>query len=104
MLSRNENKGRIMYANCPDCATGLDQHSVICPACRWDPILSDERTYGAEPDGTFTDRYSTTDLESVWATAAAERSPISRRRATILVGLVAMATLYWIVLTLLGTV
>jgi len=93
-----------MYANCPDCETALDQHSGICPACGWDPILSVQPMYGGEPDGTHADRYSATDLEAGWSTTAAARAPISRSRAVVLVGLVAMAALYAIVLTVLGMV
>jgi hypothetical protein len=91
-----------MYANCPDCETQLDQHSGICPACRWDPILSVEPIYGYEPESALAERYDVSDLVANWSTAAASRSPISRSRAVILFGLVSMATLYWVVLSLLG--
>lgn len=93
-----------MYANCPDCETKLDQHSGICPACRWDPILSFGPLYGAESDENLADRYTSADLDAGWLTATATRSPISRSRAIILMGLVAMATLYGIVLSVLGMV
>jgi len=94
-----------MNAYCPDCETDLDQSTGICPACRWDPLLASSRQAAAAPEReiSLSERYRGTEYDTNWqAAAVSQNSGISRGRAFVIVGLVAAASLYGVVLGILG--
>lgn len=93
-----------MYAFCPDCETELDQSTGICPACRWDPILSVQQVQSYEPELSLTERYRGTEYDGGWTTVTVTRTPVSRGRAVVVVGLLVLASIYWVVLTFMGMV
>ena len=56
------------------------------------------------PPSSLTERCRGTEFDSSWMAASSRPSvPVSRSRALILIGLLGMATIYWFVLSFLGT-
>jgi hypothetical protein len=93
-----------MNAFCPECETELDPTTGICPACRWDPEFSLGYTTVRTPrdtEGSITDRYRGTayDLSMQFEDAVHVESNVSRGRMFVILGLVAGAVLYGVVLT-----
>ena len=101
-----------MNAYCPECETDLDQTTGICPACRWDPLLSTEtqtEEMEPEPQLSLTERYRGSDYdlsvdELAMDPLAAGRtnSGVSRGRAFVIVSLIAGSILYGIGLAIVG--
>jgi len=93
-----------MNAYCPDCETELDQSTGICPACRWDPLLASARQPAlvAERELSLSERYRGTEFDTYWQATVSQNTGISRGRAFVIVGLVAAASLYGVVLGVLG--
>jgi hypothetical protein len=95
---------RIMNAYCPECETELDQSTGICPACRWDPLISTQfaAVEPVEPELSLTERYRGTSFD-ISALEVAERdNSVSRGRAFVLVSLICGAALYGVVLAGVG--
>ena len=92
-----------MHAHCPDCETELDQAHGICPACGWDPILSSIGSEHQEWAVSPSDSDRAKDLEAGWALAATKSAPVSRTRATVIAGLLAMVAGYGVLFTFLGS-
>lgn len=95
-----------MNAYCPECETELDQATGICPACRWDPLLSAARRSQApvEPPMSLTERYRGTPYD-IQAKAMPKRSDhLSRGRLFVVVAMVAAAGLYGLALGVLGMI
>jgi len=92
-----------MNAYCPDCETELDQSTGICPACRWDPLLAVQQpALLTEREMSLTEKYRGTQYDPHPELAMAGNSGISRGRAFVIMGLVAAAAVYGIVLALIG--
>jgi len=95
-----------MNAYCPECETDLDRFTGICPACRWDPLLStDVRTVKTTKPAemSLTERYRGTPYDfSLQSEAATQHSGVSRGRVLVVVGLITGVALYGIVLSLMG--
>jgi len=95
-----------MNAYCPDCETELDQSTGICPACRWDPLLSTAQppVQPAESAMSLTERYRGTeyDLGTQYVASSAASSGVSRGRAFVVLGLLAAASLYAVGMGVLG--
>ena len=97
-----------MNAYCPECETELDQTTGICPACRWDPIISNESLAvetTEDPEMSLTDRYRGTQYDIAMDQAAvgqATHTSVSRGRAFVVVGLVAGSIMYGIGLAIMG--
>lgn len=91
-----------MYAHCPDCETELDQSSGICPACRWDPILSIQQPELPELPTSLTERYRGSELDSGWSSTTVRGSTVSRGRALVILGLLGLVAMYWVVLVTIG--
>lgn len=94
-----------MYAYCPKCETELDQATGICPACRWDPIVASRQAVRVdEPEVSLTERYRGTRYEFSSGIAAERGSSMSRGRTFVVVGLLAAAGLYGLVLGVTGLI
>ena len=95
-----------MNAYCPDCETELDQSTGICPACRWDPLLSTAQPSiePAESTMSLTERYRGTeyDMQARYVASGAATRGVSRGRTFVVVGLLAIAGLYVITTGILG--
>jgi len=95
-----------MNAYCPECETELDRYTGICPACRWDPLLStDVRTAKTTmpPEMSLTERYRGTPYDySLQSEVATHQSSVSKGRVLVIGGLIAGGVLYGIVLSLMG--
>jgi hypothetical protein len=92
-----------MNAYCPECETELDQSTGICPACRWDPLLSAGPTRTpVTPQMSLTERYRGTEYDASIQMAAETSSGLSRGRTFLIVTLLAMAALYAAVFAVLG--
>ncbi len=84
---------------CPHCETQLDAVTLICPACRWDPLAPPEEGAAPSAELSLTERYRGTQYSSsVPATpvlAPQITAPTtSRIRTLIIVGFVALLGLY----------
>lgn len=95
-----------MNAYCPECETDLDPSTGICPACRWDPLIStDIRTIrtAQQPEMSLTERYRGTQYDfTLQSELVSSQQGVSRGRAFVLVGLVAVATVYGLMLSMMG--
>jgi hypothetical protein len=94
-----------MSAYCPKCETDLDPSTGICPACRWDPRIStDVRTVRtAEPEMSLTERYRGTQYDvSLQSAMVSSHQGVSRGRTFVIIGLVAAASLYGVVMGAMG--
>ena len=97
-----------MNAYCPECETDLDQTTGICPACRWDPIISQDPQAvetDQEPEMSLTERYRGSEYDIAMVQAAVGHAPntgVSRGRAFVVVGLVSGAIMYGIGLAIMG--
>lgn len=94
-----------MNAYCPECETELDITTGICPACRWDPMVT--RTVvepSSEPDYevSLTERYRGTNFDISTQQAAVEGTHVSRGRAFVLLALAAGVVLYGGVMSAMG--
>lgn len=92
-----------MNAYCPDCETELDQNTGICPACRWDPLMASSRqaAESVQPEMSLTEKYRGSQYDSYTPTITADAG-VSRGRAFVIMGLVAAAAVYGVVLALMG--
>lgn len=99
-----------MNAYCPECETDLDPGTGICPACRWDPLLSPgalTRRNMRPAEMSLTERYRGTpyglalDPEVLGGPAAA--TGISRGRVFVIGGLVLSVCIYGLVLAAMGS-
>jgi hypothetical protein len=105
-----EMENRLMNAYCPECETDLDAGTGICPACRWDPLLSPgavTRKNVRPPDMSLSERYRGTPYGLAvepdgFANPAQATSGISRGRLIVIGGLVLSVTIYGVVLAALG--
>lgn len=96
-----------MNAYCPECETDLDQSTGICPACRWDPLIAAAAQpvqQQPERELSLTERYRGTSFDVAAAEHAVDRSPVSRGRAFVVVSLVTGASLYALVVSVMGPV
>jgi hypothetical protein len=95
-----------MNAYCPECETDLDPSTGICPACRWDPLISTSIRsvrIEQEPGMSLTERYRGTAYDfSLQSEMAGSHEGISRGRAFVIAGLVAAATVYGLMLSMMG--
>ena len=95
-----------MNAYCPECETDLDPSTGICPACRWDPLISTSlRSVRIEPDAgmSLTERYRGTPYDlSLQSEMAGSHASVSRGRVFVIAGLVAAATIYGLMLSVMG--
>ena len=100
-----------MNAYCPECETDLDPGTGICPACRWDPLLSPGvRTLrNTKPaDMSLSERYRGTPyglaVESdVFGAPAQASAGVSRCRLLVIAGLVLSVGVYGAVLAAMGS-
>ena len=95
-----------MNAYCPDCETELDQSTGICPACRWDPLLSSAQQPArpAEPEMSLTERYRGTQYDVRLEVASGGFPGVTRGRVFVIVGLLAAAGLYGVAFGVLGMI
>jgi hypothetical protein len=100
----------MMNAYCPECETELDPGTGICPACRWDPILSPGvRTLKntKPPEMSLTERYRGTPYglaiePDMFGARAQASSGISRGRVLVIAGLVLTVGVYGVALAAMG--
>jgi hypothetical protein len=105
-----EMENRLMNAYCPECETELDAGTGICPACRWDPLLSPgvvTRKNVRPSDMSLSERYRGTPYGLAvepdgFANPAQATSGVSRGRLIVIGGLVLSVTIYGIVRAALG--
>jgi hypothetical protein len=101
----------MMNAYCPECETELDAGTGICPACRWDPLLSPGvRTLKdvKPPEVSLTERYRGTPyglaVEAGGFGPQADASHgISRCRVFVVAGLVLSIGVYGVALAAMGS-
>ena len=93
-----------MNAYCPECETELDQSTGICPACRWDPLISTQlqSVEPPQPELSLTERYRGTSYDISSLDVAARETSVSRGRAFVLFSLIAGTALYAVVLSGVG--
>ena len=92
-----------MNAYCPDCETELDQSTGICPACRWDPLLSTaQAAQPTAPQISLTERYRGTEYDLRSEYMVAPIATVSRGRTFVLVGLAAVVALSILAVSILG--
>lgn len=100
-----------MNAYCPECETDLDPGTGICPACRWDPLLSPGvRTIkNTKPaDMSLTERYRGTPYglavePDMFGAPAQASGGVSRCRLLVIAGLVLSVGAYGAVLAAMGS-
>ena len=97
-----------MNAYCPECETDLDPSTGICPACRWDPLIStavrDVSTV-QQPEMSLTERYRGTQYDfSLQSAMVSSHQGVSRGRAFVIVGLIAAVSLYGVVMGAMGVI
>jgi hypothetical protein len=103
-------ENRLMNDYCPECETDLDPATGICPACRWDPLLSPgaiTRRNVRPSDMSLSERYRGTPyglaVEPELLMGAAQASGgISRGRLFVIGGLVLSVVIYGAVLASVG--
>ena len=83
---------------CPHCETQLDEETLICPACRWDPLAVAPET---EPESKLSlmERYRGTEYDTASASGAMalmtrNQATVGRTRSIVVIGLVALIGLY----------
>lgn len=94
-----------MSAYCPKCETDLDPSTGICPACRWDPRISTdvEAIRTVEPEMSLTERYRGTQYDlALQGAIASSHQGVSRGRAFVIVGLIAVVSIYGVVMGAMG--
>ena len=102
---------RMMNAYCPECETELDPGTGICPACRWDPVMSPgvrtlKNTKPAEM--SLSERYRGTPyglaLEpDIFGAPAQASAGVSRGRIVVIAGLVLSVGVYGVALAVMGS-
>ncbi len=84
---------------CPHCETQLDAETLICPACRWDPLAPAEEAGQSDAHLSLTERYRGTQYSSSLPAApviahAAPTAHTGRIRTFIVVGFVVLLGMY----------
>jgi hypothetical protein len=91
---------------CPECETDLDRQTGICPACRWDPLLTPNvRTIQTTrpADMSLTERYRGTPYDfSMPIEMTTGNAGVSRGRTFVIVGLVGAASLYGVLFAVMS--
>ena len=93
-----------MNAYCPECETELDVATGICPACRWDPLVTRRVVSQREEERemSLTERYRGAGFDFMEQQATMEDHSVSRGRVFVLVGLAAGVFLYGGVMSAMG--
>jgi hypothetical protein len=101
----------MMNAYCPECETDLDPGTGICPACRWDPLMSPgtlTRRNVRPAEMSLSERYRGTPyglaIESdVFGEGAQASVGVSKGRVLVIAGLVLSVGIYGVVLAAMGS-
>jgi hypothetical protein len=103
-------ENRPMNAYCPECETDLDPGTGICPACRWDPLLSPgalTRRNVRPQDMSLSERYRGTPyglaLEPEILSGPVATTGVSRGRVFVIGGLILSVCIYGLVLATMGS-
>ena len=99
-----------MNAYCPECETDLDPGTGICPACRWDPLLSPGvRTLKNTKPPRCRSRSATAarptvspSSRTIFGAPAQASVGVSRGRIFVVAGLVLSVGVYGVALAVMG--